>query len=153
MSDICVSIDQGGQSSRVIAFDDDGRQLADARVPVGTISPAPGMFEQDPDAVVDSIRLSFVEVMRALPQGARVRAGLATQRSSIVCWDRNTGTALSPVISWRDTRNSRWLRSLGLDADFVRRITGLRPSAHYGASKFRWCLDRLPAVSDSSTIR
>ena len=82
--------------------------------------------------------------------GARWRqlrsAGLATQRSNIVCWDRRDGTALSPAISWQDRRAQSWLENLGLSIDSLREHTGLYVSPHYGASKLRWCLDHLPAV-------
>ena len=36
-----------------------------------------------------------------------------------------------------------------MSADLIRAATGLVPSAHYGASKLRWCLDHLPAVRDA----
>jgi len=147
MSEVFLSIDQGGQSSRVIAFDSRGRPLASAGVPVATVSTGAGRYEQDPEALVASVNSALREVAAALPAGIGVRAGLATQRSSIACWDRRTGHALAPVLSWRDTRNGPWLSSLGLDDTLVRRITGLRPSAHYGASKLRWCLDHCPAIA------
>lgn len=146
MSEVFLSIDQGGQSTRVIAFDSAGNAIASVSVPVATSSPYPGWFEQDPDALADSILSALRKVVSGLPSGSRFRAGLATQRSSIACWDRRTGRALAPILSWRDTRNSHWLASLGLDDHRVRRITGLRSSAHYGASKLRWCLDHYPEI-------
>jgi glycerol kinase len=149
MSELFLSIDQGGQSTRVIAINSAGRAVASAAVPVATSSPGPGRFEQDPDALVDSVLAALREVVSGLPSGCRLRAGLATQRSSIACWDRSTGRALAPVLSWRDTRNGPWLASLGLDDNQVRRITGLRSSAHYGASKLRWCLDHYPAIASA----
>jgi len=147
MPEIFLSIDQGGQSSRVMAFDPAGRTLAGASIPVATYNPAPGRYEQDPEGLVDSILSALDEAASGLPADTRYSAGLATQRSSIACWDRSTGRALAPVLSWRDTRNGPWLASLGLDDERVRRITGLRASAHYGASKLRWCLDQYPAVA------
>ena len=87
------------------------------------------------------------QVASRMPADVDIRAGIATQRSSIVCWDAVSGAALSPVISWRDTRHGEWLRSLSPDVDRIARLTGLRPSPHYGASKFRWCLDNLEAVA------
>src|SRR6476619_6584121 len=55
-------------------------------------------------------------------------AGLAVQRSSLVCWSADDGRALSPVISWQDTRNAAWLRGLSRRADDVARLTGLQLS-------------------------
>lgn len=149
MTEALISIDQGGQSSRVIAFDEDGRRLAGASIPVGTRKTGRRRYEQDPEELIRSIRSALDTVLALLPAGTGKRAGIATQRSSIVCWDAETGEALSPVISWRDTRHSEWMRSLGLDAERIHRLTGLRPSPHYGASKIRWCLDELPAVAEA----
>lgn len=147
MSEVLIAIDQGGQSSRAIAFDEAGRRLAGASAPVATSRMGEDRYEQDPDELVRSIRSALEEIMPALPAGADLRAGIATQRSSIVCWDARTGAALSPVISWRDTRHGEWLRSLSLDEARIGRLTGLRPSPHYGASKFRWSLDHLEPVA------
>jgi glycerol kinase len=55
---------------------------------------------------------------------------------------------LSPAISWQDRRNAAWLeQELQPRAAWVRALTGLPLSPHYGASKLRWCLDHLPEVA------
>lgn len=74
-------------------------------------------------------------------------AGLATQRSSLVCWDRASGAALSPVISWQDRRARHRLDGLAGLASEIHRRTGLFLSPHYGASKLAWCLEHLPEVA------
>lgn len=146
MSGYWLALDQGGHAGRALAFDARGRLLAEASRDVATTQPGPGCVEQDPEAVVDSLRGPAAEVAAQLRGRPCLGAGLATQRSSIACWDRNDGAALAPVISWRDTRAADWLAGLGLDEAAIHAATGLRVSAHYGASKLRWCLDRLPAV-------
>jgi glycerol kinase len=73
-------------------------------------------------------------------------AGLATQRSSVVCWDRVTGEALSPVLSWQDRRAADWLAGFTRHAKAIHWETGLFLSPHYGASKIRWCLDHVESV-------
>lgn len=144
-----LSIDQGGHASRALAFDARGALQASALRDVGARHPQPDWVEQDPEALVTSLQEVVAQAIAAL--GARAgriaAAGLATQRSSIVCWDRNTGAALSPVISWQDRRAHEWLAGFAAQADEIHRRTGLRLSAHYGASKLRWCLDNLPAVA------
>lgn len=147
MSGWWLTLDQGGHGSRALAFSTRGRLLAEATRPVATRAPGPGRYEQDPDELVSSLEGCAGEVLDALPAGDCLGAGLATQRSSLCCWDRETGAALTPVISWRDTRNARWLEGLGLDPGRVRALTGLRPSPHYGAAKLRWCLEHVPAVA------
>lgn len=146
MTDYWLALDQGGHAGRAIAFDRHGRVLARATREVTTATPAPGHYEQDAEAVVASLEEPLAKVVAELGAANCRGAGLATQRSSIACWDRHTGAPLGPMISWRDTRHADWLDALGLDEPRLQAITGLRASPHYGASKFRWCLDHLPAV-------
>jgi len=144
-----LCLDQGGHASRALVFDRRGALQASALREVEVREPRPGWVEQDPEELVASLHAVIAKVIASL--GARAgqisSAGIATQRASMVCWDRHTGEALSPVISWQDRRASAWLDQFSAHASEVHQRTGLRLSAHYGASKMRWCLDRLPAVS------
>ncbi len=144
-----LAIDQGGHSTRALVFDSQGTVVAEDAQPCAIAHPQPHWAEQDADGVVASVARALAQIRHQL--GTRCRdvaaAGLATQRSSIVCWDRRNGVALSPVISWQDTRARLWLSSFTADEDDIRRITGLPLSAHYGVSKLRWCLDNVAAVS------
>jgi glycerol kinase len=150
MTDFWLALDQGGHAGRAIAFDARGRVLTQAEREVATRRPHPGWYEQDPEPVVASLEEPLAEVLRRLDGQRCLGAGLATQRSSIACWDHRTGTALAPVISWRDTRAAGWLAGQDLDESAIHARTGLRISAHYGASKLRWCLDELAAVRDAA---
>ncbi len=148
-SSACVlALDQGGGSSRAIAFDGRGEIVASAARPVAEQRTGTDRVEQDPEELVGSLKDAVAECTGLLGARARdlVAVGLATQRSSLVCWDRTNGAALSPVISWQDRRASQWLDALALDPAEIRARTGLYVSPHYGASKMRWCLDHLPAV-------
>lgn len=143
-----LALDQGGHASRAIVFDARGELLAQALVPVSTTRPAQGQVEHDPEEIVDSLLAAIADVApRAPKDGQFVAAGLATQRSSVVCWDRRSGTALSRVISWQDRRNASFVDGLRESARDIHARTGLVLSAHYGASKLRWCLEHLPAVA------
>jgi glycerol kinase len=144
-----LCIDQGGHASRALVFDRRGALLASSLREVGVQVPSPERVEQDPEELVASLQTVIAEAATALGNraGQIVSAGIATQRSSIVCWDRLTGATLSPVISWQDRRAHEWIDGLSAHAGEVHRRTGLRLSAHYGASKLRWSLDHLPAVT------
>lgn len=75
--------------------------------------------------------------------------GIAGQGSSFICWDKDSGKALTPIISWQDTRAWELLLQLNHSEDpehSIENITGLKVSPHFGASKFSWCLDNLPDV-------
>jgi glycerol kinase len=145
---LTLCLDQGGHASRALVFDGRGALVTRALREVRTFHPGPGRVEQDPQELVSSLQQVICEALASLgPRAVALRsAGLATQRSSIVCWDARTGAALSPVLSWQDRRAHDWLRQFSDRAEDIHERTGLRLSAHYGASKLRWCLDHLPAV-------
>lgn len=142
-----LAIDQGGHSSRVVAADRCGRIVATAAHAITTCSRG-DRVEQEAGDVLESVLAGVREVADALGSRARelAAAGLAVQRASVVCWDRTTGAALSPVLSWLDRRGAPLLAAAGLDQQRVRARTGLHLSPHYGAAKLAWCLQELPAV-------
>ncbi len=151
-SELYLAIDQGGHASRAIVFDAGGAIRTEAFAEIGTSEPRADWVEHDPIALVASVEQAMGRIAGDL--GADTRrlrsAGLATQRSSIVCWEPVSGRPLSPVISWRDRRAAAWLRGFEPAAERVHDITGLVLSPHYGASKFRWCLEHLPAVGEAA---
>ncbi len=144
-----LALDQGGHASRALVFDRQGRLQARAVVETTEQRFPPDRVEQDGNVLVRSIERAAEQAVASLGGRAAniAAAGLATQRSSIVCWDRETGAPLSPVLSWQDRRAHGWLQQFNPEAEKIRERTGLVLSAHYGASKLRWCLDHLPAVA------
>jgi glycerol kinase len=144
-----LCLDQGGHASRALVFDLHGAVQADAQREVAVREPQPAWVEQDPEELVASLQAVITKAIDSLgARAGQIRcAGIATQRSSMVCWDRHTGEALSPVISWQDRRAHQWLDQFSVHTQAVHLRTGLILSPHYGASKMRWCLDHLPAVA------
>ncbi len=146
-----LCLDQGGHASRALVFDRYGAVQAGALHEVDVREPRPGWVEQNPEELVASLQAVITKAVASL--GARADqiscAGIATQRASLVCWDRHTGEALSPVISWQDRRASVWLNQFSAHIHEVHQRTGLMLSPHYGASKMRWCLDHLPGVASA----
>jgi glycerol kinase len=146
-----LCLDQGGHASRALVFDSRGQVHAKAFCNIDTQREGV-CVEHDPEQLVSSLRSAATEALAQLGSSAvyLVAAGLATQRSSIVCWERDSGAALSPVISWQDTRAAKWLEQFADKQNRVHAITGLVLSPHYGVSKLRWCLDHLPAVEKAA---
>ena len=129
-------------------FDAAGHDVAEAHVPVATRREGADRVEHDPDELVTSLRLAAQDVCESVAARGRavVAAGLACQRSTVVCWDRSDGRALSPALSWQDRREAGFLEQLRPHAEWIRQRTGLVLSPHYGANKLRWCIETLPAV-------
>jgi len=143
-----LALDQGGHASRALVFNAHGRLVVSAQRQIATLHPGRGQVEHHAAALLASVTHVCKEVARQLgPRCAQIQAaGLATQRSTMVCWDRQTGKALSPVISWQDRRAARRVATLAPHESRIHDITGLVLSPHYGASKLAWCLDRLNPV-------
>lgn len=146
-SPLFLAIDQGGHSTRVVVADDEGRQLASYAAPVATARDGERV-EQQAEELLESVLGGLRTVAEELGgrAGEVIAAGLAVQRASVVCWDRETGAALSPALSWMDRRGVPQLEAAALDPGAVHERTGLYRSPHYGAAKLAWCLQELPAV-------
>ena len=146
-----LAIDQGGHATRALVFDRQGHVCAQAEVPIDTFhATKDGMqtVELDAQQLIDSVTLNIQQIAKQLGDQTQnlVAAGLVTQRSTLVCWHRETGEALYPIISWQDTRAQAWLSQFEAKQAWIHDITGLFLSAHYGASKMHWCLTQVPAV-------
>jgi glycerol kinase len=140
-----LALDQGGHGSRAVVFDERGAPVAEAQQPVRTLHGPQGEIEHASEELLRSLQQAAAAALAQVPDLRVTRAGLATQRSTVLCWRRD-GTALSPAISWQDRRNAGWLVRLSAQAAHITALTGLPLSPHYGAGKIRWCLDHLPAV-------
>ncbi|MBI3846446.1 MAG: glycerol kinase [Planctomycetes bacterium] len=135
-----LALDQGSTSSGAALVDDRGRIRRLARVAVATRHPAPGHVEIDAEAALRTLE----EAARRIGAPRTVDGvGLASQRSTVVLWDRRTGRPVAPALSWQDVRGARVLAAMRIDASAIRRTTGLVPSPHYSAVKMKWLLDRV----------
>lgn len=143
-----LAIDQGGHASRALAFDESGAVVAQGYAEIAPRQPQPDHVEYDARAMIASVRDAVARVADAL--GPRVEdiaaAGIATQRSTVACWDRQSGEPLSPVISWQDRRAATWMEQFTRHDEDIHSTTGLFVTAHYGVSKLHWCLEHIPAV-------
>lgn len=80
-----LAIDQGGQGSRVLVFDEQAEAVAEGFCEFGANMPRADWVEQDPEGLVSSVSVALDRVTSSLGEKYNriVAAGLATQRSSI----------------------------------------------------------------------
>jgi glycerol kinase len=143
---LLLAIDQGTSSTKALVVDSHGAVIARAQAPVSLATPKPGWVEQDAEEIWGSVRRAVSEALDALSARRVVSVGLSTQRESCVVWDRRSGAALTPVLSWQDQRTEpicASLRERGYGAA-IRRKSGLPLDPMFSAAKARWLLDRLP---------
>jgi len=137
-----LALDQGTFSSRAMVYDETGVALFSASRSIDLKRIDNQQVEQDADQLLSSV-VNVLEQVLSDQKPYRehiISAGLATQRSSILAWQPSTGKALSPVLSWQDTRAADWLRGFESMTELVQQKTGLRLSAHYSVSKMQWLL-------------
>ncbi len=148
---LTLIIDQGTHATRAFAFDGNGRIQAAAYCPINLNRLSADRIEQDAAEIVASMHQVVGEIMAnpTVQQMGVAQAGLATQRSSVVAWDRQTGEPLAPLLSWQDRRAADWLCQFEAHVTAIKEQTGLPLSPHYGASKLRWLLDNIPAVQQA----
>lgn len=137
-----LAIDQGTSGSKCLLVDARGQIVARGSAPLGEQHPRPGWVNQDPEEVWQSVRRAVQSCLADQDPAGVAAVGLSTQRESSLLWDRASGEAVSPLISWQDQRTS-----LGEDlrqpavAALVRERSGLPLDPMFSASKAAWLLD------------
>jgi glycerol kinase len=151
-----LAIDQGGQSSRVAIYTATGEQLCCFSAACATTHHQPDdspyqHIEQNGEEILAGIRECLEKIHQYF--GGDIKrikaASFAGQGSSLLCWNNQTGEALTPVLSWQDIRGEPYLNTIPLTHQQTQQITGLRLSPHYGATKMRWCLENDKKVAQA----
>ena len=148
MSDALVlAIDNGTSSTKCLVVDDRGQVVGRGQAPVSLMTPEPGWVEQDANEIWSSVRRAVADTLDPATAKRVLSVGLSTQRKSCVVWDRRSGEALTPVLSWQDQRTENGCASLRASGHggVIRRKSGLPLDPMFSAAKARWLLDRLPS--------
>ena len=141
--DLILAVDQGTSATKCALVDRAGAIVARGRAPLGERHPRPGWVEQDAVELWASVRRAVADCLRGQDARRVAAAGLSTQRESLVLWDRSSGEAVSPVISWQDQRTGGIcdrLRSAATER-LVRERSGLPLDPMFSAAKAAWLLD------------
>ena len=150
-----MAIDQGTSSSRVVIFDDQGRDLGAVQHEIDTIFPQNGWVEQDPEVLWEATLSAGREVLAQTGlTGADVAAiGIANQRETTLVWDRDSGKCLHNAIVWQDRRTAALCAQMRKDglAQFVAKTTGLVIDPYFSGSKLAWLLREVSALQPART--
>ncbi len=149
MDKYTLILDQGGHSTRAIVFNQQGvviNYCSEATPP--PIKSSEGFVELPSAPIIQSSHSLLQRILQNISHPLKVKdkhpidaIGVITQRSSLIACNKATAQAITPMISWQDTRYADWLAQQSFDIDEWQQLTGLRLSAHAGASKIRWLLD------------
>ena len=137
-----IVIDQGTHSTRAIIYNQEGLEVFKSQQSIELFYSEKFHVEQNAEKILESCKYVIRNCLEYVKENNLhdTAFALTTQRSTIVAWSKVSGKALSPALSWLDTRAQDDLNSLKLDEAEVKHRTGLPISAHYGASKLKWLL-------------
>jgi len=148
---LVLALDVGTSSTRARIYDERGRARPDAE---GHVAYEPrttpdGGVELDADALLDAVVRALDECLAGCGGAARDIAGVGASVfwHSLIGLDRS-GSALTPVFTWADTRSAAAARALrrDLDARAVLQRTGTPIHSTFFPAKLRWLRETRPEV-------
>jgi glycerol kinase len=130
---VILAIDQGTTGTTCLVLDDDLCVTGRGYRELPQHFPRPGWVEHDPDEIWATVTDAAREA-----GGEPTVVAITNQRETTLLWDRATGKAVAPAIVWQDRRTAERCREL--DAELIRRKTGLVPDPYFSATKLEWLL-------------
>jgi glycerol kinase len=129
---LAVALDLGSTRLKLALLADDG-ELYDIRtVPAPRLTGDGLIREGNPDDYL----CAATRLLEQLPaEASAVPLGLVCQRSSFTIWDKSSGQALIPMVSWQDRRAADWCDEHPDLDGLVQKHAGLRLSPHFMGPK------------------
>ena len=150
-----LGVDEGTTAVKAVLFDEQLRPLREARREKVNRHPQPGWVEQDGEEVLGAVTEAIAELLADAP-GEIVACGLDHQGESVLAWDAESGTPLTPIVVWQDKRSQSVLERLAGDEAEIKRRSGLPLDPYFSAGKLAWLLEHDEAVArarDAGTLR
>ncbi|MGA0602751.1 FGGY-family carbohydrate kinase [Caulobacter sp. KR2-114] len=131
MPELLLSLDVGTTSLRAGLFTPAGDLVGMAATRLSVRAPAPGLLEQDAEAIWRTARRAVDRVLQSVGRKPADLAaiGVTSQRTSAVLWNRRTGRAASPLVLWSDLR--------GVEAAKALRQAGFMSAPQQAAAKLQ----------------
>ncbi|NUQ29146.1 MAG: glycerol kinase [Acidobacteriaceae bacterium] len=146
MSDLILAIDQGTTNTKALLVGNDGQPVFRASAPLTLLTPQPGMVEQDPEELWQSVLTVIRECIAHSGAGRIKGIAISTPRETAVAWYRAEGRPAANAISWQCRRGEAICRQLAAHTDLIRERTGLPLDPLVSASKWGWLLQQDAAL-------
>lgn len=138
-----IGIDVGTQSLKAVVVDSGLAVRGEASVTYQPSFPAPGWADQDPALWLRALKPAIAGALAKAGLTPADIKGLAVSGQLDGCIPADAdGRALAPCIIWMDRRAIDEVA--GVDAEMIRRRTGLVLDATHMAAKIRWMRKHLP---------
>src|SRR4030095_9503004 len=121
---LLLGVDEGTTGVKAALFDAQLRPVRGARRDRVNRHPNPGGVEQDGEEVLQAVVEAVGELLEAAEEEV-VACGLDHQGESVLAWDAETGTPLSPIVVWQDKRSQEVLDRMGDAEEEIQSLSGL----------------------------
>jgi len=148
---ILVGVDQGTSGTRAVAFDADLRPLAESYQPAEVRHPQPGTIEKDADETVATVQRALAELTTQLDREVTA-VGLDNEGETVVAWDAERLRPLAPAIVWGSRQSQQIVDRLAAEGkgERIEQLSGLPLDPYFSATKMRWLVEHVPAVSEAA---
>ncbi len=137
---VILAIDAGTTGVTALLVDHAGEIRARGYRELTQYYPKPGWVEHDPNEIWNATLSAAGDALSVRADCAPIAMGIASQRETLLFWDRKDGRPLHRAIVWQCRRSEpicQELRSAGLEPD-VNRKTGLRLDPYFSGTKALW---------------
>ncbi len=137
-----IALDLGTTSIKAGLLDQHGELCHITALPAPNITEQHGCYESD--ALAYAVIAEQVLEQCLKQTNINPPLGLCSQRSSFLIWEKSSGQAITPLISWQDNRGAATCLALRGQENIIRDLTGLRLTPYYFAPKLRIVLQEHP---------
>jgi len=147
MSQIIIGLDIGTGGCKTVAFDVNGRIVAEAFEEYRVYLHQMNWAEQDPEEWWNAAKLALKKITSKLPSESVIGIGLTSQREAFVPIDK-AGEKLYNSIIWLDMRAIQQKDEIEklIPPERVLKITGVPVDHIFSAAKLLWLKKNLPNV-------
>jgi gluconokinase len=148
VSGIVVGVDLGTTSTKAVAYDTGGRELASASAGYPLEEPHPGWAEQDPAAILDAVRTAVRTVVSEV-DGPVAGLSFSSAMHTLIGLD-GAGAPLTPSLSWADSRAAAQAERLRAAAGglALHRRTGTPVHPMAPLPKLVWFREQQPKLAE-----
>ena len=144
-----LAIDQGSSSTKAAAFGEQNGCLAAFAKAEVALTSVQDKCEYKALDLLTSTQKVIEEILNEIPAAQISEIAISAQRSTIVFWDKLTGKALAPALSWLDGRAKAEIAQNQVQQEIIHQKTGLYKTPYFSASKIVWGLNNFPEVKNA----
>lgn len=143
-----IGLDAGTTSVRTVLYDVKKKQIVCIkRLKFKQYYPNEGWVEHDANEIYKNLIKTLDDALSEMNVSVKevLAIGIATQRETVVAWDRRTGEPICPAIVWQCRRTSDACKKFSKAKQrMIHQKTGLRIDPYFSATKMQWILENVP---------